>query len=121
MQDASSTSHVLELLLGASTGRRAIPSICTAHPDVLRIALAEAAARDEPVLIEATCNQVNQDGGYTGQAPREFRDRVLDMAEAAGLNPGRLVLGGDHLGPNPWKTLPAEQAMAKAEAMIAAY
>jgi D-tagatose-1,6-bisphosphate aldolase subunit GatZ/KbaZ len=30
-------------------------------------------------------------------------------------------LGGDHLGPHPWRNSPAENAMAKAEAMIAAY
>ncbi len=30
-------------------------------------------------------------------------------------------LGGDHLGPNPWKHLPPEDAMARAEAMVAAY
>jgi tagatose-1,6-bisphosphate aldolase non-catalytic subunit AgaZ/GatZ len=32
-----------------------------------------------------------------------------------------VILGGDHLGPNPWKALPAEEAMARAETMIAAF
>ena len=32
-----------------------------------------------------------------------------------------MVLGGDHLGPNPWRHLPAEAALAEAEAMVAAY
>jgi D-tagatose-1,6-bisphosphate aldolase subunit GatZ/KbaZ len=33
----------------------------------------------------------------------------------------RIILGGDHLGPNPWKSLPASEAMAKAKAMVEAY
>jgi D-tagatose-1,6-bisphosphate aldolase subunit GatZ/KbaZ len=33
----------------------------------------------------------------------------------------RLVLGGDHLGPNAWTTLSAAQAMDKAEIMVADY
>jgi tagatose-1,6-bisphosphate aldolase non-catalytic subunit AgaZ/GatZ len=32
------------------------------------------------VLIEATCNQVNQDGGYTGMTPADFRRFVEDIA-----------------------------------------
>jgi D-tagatose-bisphosphate aldolase class II non-catalytic subunit len=31
------------------------------------------------------------------------------------------VLGGDHLGPNPWRALSAEEAMEKAQLMVAAY
>ena len=31
------------------------------------------------------------------------------------------MLGGDHLGPNPWTSLDADAAMAKAEVMVAAY
>jgi D-tagatose-bisphosphate aldolase class II non-catalytic subunit len=33
----------------------------------------------------------------------------------------RIIFGGDHLGPNPWRRLPAQEAMARAEAMIIAY
>jgi D-tagatose-bisphosphate aldolase class II non-catalytic subunit len=108
-------------LIGGDGVRSAIPAVCTAHPDVLRITLAHGASSGEPVLIEATCNQVNQDGGYTGMTPQAFHDHVSAMARAAGLEPRRLILGGDHLGPNPWKHLPAQAAMEKAEAMIAAY
>ena len=73
---------------------------------------------DHVVLIEATCNQVNQDGGYTGLRPVDFRDQVVAPAERYGLSQERLVLGGDHLGPNPWKHLPAETAMAKSEELV---
>lgn len=100
---------------------RGIASICSAHPDVLSAGLAMARRDDLPVLIEATCNQVNQDGGYTGQTPADFRRITLGLAAAQGLPADRLILGGDHLGPNPWRHLPADEAMAKARAMVAAY
>ncbi|SKA17628.1 D-tagatose-bisphosphate aldolase, class II, non-catalytic subunit [Consotaella salsifontis] len=98
-----------------------ITSICSAHPVVLRAALTEAAGREGPLLIEATCNQVNQEGGYTGMTPAAFRDFVLDLAAKAAFDTSRMILGGDHLGPNPWKHLPAEEAMGRAEAMVAAF
>lgn len=98
-----------------------IPSICSAHPVVIAAALQEFAARGRPALIEATCNQVNQDGGYTGMTPYDFRRYVLDIAEAQGLGSDAVLLGGDHLGPNAWRKLPAAQAMARAEVMVAQY
>ena len=94
---------------------------CTANPTVLEACIAETIADDGPLLVEATCNQVNQDGGYTGMTPPAFRDQLLALAERRGLRRERLVLGGDHLGPSPWQHLPAAQAMAKAGAMVEAY
>ncbi|MGL5553559.1 MAG: class II D-tagatose-bisphosphate aldolase non-catalytic subunit, partial [Plesiomonas shigelloides] len=46
-----------------------IYAVCSAHPLVLEAALRQAAADQQPVLIEATSNQVNQFGGYTGMTP----------------------------------------------------
>ena len=54
-----------------------------------------AAERDGPLLIEATCNQVNQEGGYTGMTPTDFRQFVESVAARAGFDPARLILGGD--------------------------
>lgn len=103
---------------GVITG---IPSICSSHPLVIEAALREGKANKTAVLIEATCNQVNQDGGYTGMTPIDFRRYVEDIAGKVGFDPALLFLGGDHLGPNPWKDSPADQAMAKAETLIAQY
>lgn len=94
---------------------------CTAHPAALEACLDEAVADGSPLLVEATCNQVNQDGGYTGRTPAAFRDELLALAAARGLPPERLVLGGDHLGPSPWQSLPAEAALAKAAVMVEAF
>ena len=101
--------------------RAGIASICTAHPMVIETTLRHGGSSGGPVLIEATCNQVNQEGGYTGMTPADFRGFVEEIADRVGFARERLILGGDHLGPNPWKHLPAEQAMDRAEAMIAAY
>lgn len=98
-----------------------ITSVCSAHPIVIEAALELGRETGRTVLIEATCNQVNQDGGYTGMTPADFRAFVAQIAARVGLDMDRVVLGGDHLGPNPWKHLPPDQAMDKAEAMIAAY
>ncbi len=99
-----------------------ITSVCSAHPLVIEATLRHADRRATPiVLIEATSNQVNQDGGYTGMVPSEFRDFVHGIAERAGFAADRIVLGGDHLGPNAWTRLPAAEAMAKAEVMVADY
>jgi D-tagatose-1,6-bisphosphate aldolase subunit GatZ/KbaZ len=98
-----------------------LPSYCTAHPETLAAILRCYRKDDAPVLIEATCNQVNQSGGYTGMTPAGFRRIVEGIATKQGVAPGRLILGGDHLGPNPWKADRAEVAMDRARAMVAAY
>lgn len=98
-----------------------ITSVCSAHPVVLASALALGRDTGAPVLIESTCNQVNHRGGYTGQTPADFAAHVIRLAEEAGLETDRLILGGDHLGPSPWQALPAAAAMTEARALVAAY
>jgi D-tagatose-1,6-bisphosphate aldolase subunit GatZ/KbaZ len=103
---------------GAPVG---VTAVCSAHPLVLRAAIAQAVADDDVALIEATSNQVDQFGGYTGLRPTNFRDLVHRIAAQEGLPADRLILGGDHLGPNRWQYEPAAQAMAKALDLVAAY
>ncbi len=111
-----------EIVLANRAGaRRGIASWCTAHPDTLRAILRAHLDVSGPILIEATCNQVNQDGGYTGMTPVMFRSFVEGLARDEGIDPQRLVLGGDHLGPNPWKHFPAAEAMDAAKQMVKAY
>ncbi len=110
--------------LGRATGMTAlagITSVCSAHPIALEASMVEAASRGLPVLVEATCNQVNHQGGYTGLTPAAFRDFVYDIAEKVSFPRERILLGGDHLGPNPWRDLPVEEAMREAELMVRAY
>jgi D-tagatose-1,6-bisphosphate aldolase subunit GatZ/KbaZ len=98
-----------------------IASVCSGNPLVLRAACERAAADGQELLVEATSNQVDQFGGYTGMRPADFRDLVFATADAAGLSRDRITLGGDHLGPNVWRAMPAEKAMAHAEDLVAAY
>jgi D-tagatose-1,6-bisphosphate aldolase subunit GatZ/KbaZ len=99
---------------------RGVTSVCSAHPYVLRAAMRRA-ARGGSLLVEATCNQVNQHGGYTGMTPTAFARYVHDLARAEGLPAERLILGGDHLGPSVWQGLPAEAAMREAETLVRQY
>jgi D-tagatose-1,6-bisphosphate aldolase subunit GatZ/KbaZ len=98
-----------------------IYSVCSAHPLVLEAAMRLASRTGAMTLIEATSNQVNQDGGYTGMRPADFRERVLALATDVGLPHERVVLGGDHLGPNCWQHLPSSTALQKAEVMVGEY
>ena len=100
--------HLAKQRQGVAAG---ITSVCSAHPWVIRAAAEQAAADGSLLLVEATSNQVNQFGGYTGMRPAEFRSFVLEHVAAAGVGAERLILGGDHLGPNPWRALPAAEAM----------
>ncbi|HWZ62573.1 MAG TPA: D-tagatose-bisphosphate aldolase, class II, non-catalytic subunit [Steroidobacteraceae bacterium] len=98
-----------------------VASVCSAHPLVLAATLQHAHAQGGHALIEATSNQVNQDGGYTGWRPAAFRDLVWAMAEEIGLQRERVLLGGDHLGPNCWQTQPAPAALERAATLVREY
>jgi len=116
-------SHTLRNL-GASraSGKPiGISSVCSAHPWVIEAAMDCASRTGTELLLEATCNQVNQEGGYTGMTPADFRQRVEEIARQRDFPLEKLILGGDHLGPNPWKHLPATEAMRAAAEMVKAY
>jgi D-tagatose-1,6-bisphosphate aldolase subunit GatZ/KbaZ len=100
---------------------RGIASICSSHPFVLEAAVRRAARTGTPLLIESTCNQVNQFGGYTGMHPADFAAYVGVIARQNRLPPERVLLGGDHLGPSVWQEEPAEIAMSKATQLIREY
>lgn len=98
-----------------------ITSVCSAHPLVIEAAVVQARESGGHVLVEATSNQVDQYGGYTGMRPADFRDLVYRIAAGSGLPLDRVILGGDHLGPNRWRSLPPDEAMERADALVAAY
>lgn len=111
-----------DLLTRHKAGEQAgICSVCSAHPLVIEAALRFDLNTERKVLIEATSNQVNQFGGYTGMQPHQFRDFVLQIADKIGFPHQRIILGGDHLGPNCWQNESAEAAMEKSVELIKAY
>ena len=99
----------------------ALACVCSAHEDVLIASLGLARETGHPIVIEATSNQVNQFGGYTGMTPRDFVERVREIAFRIGTDPDLLRFGGDHLGPQAWKGEAPAQAMDKARVMVRAY
>jgi D-tagatose-1,6-bisphosphate aldolase subunit GatZ/KbaZ len=107
----------LDEIVRAQKGGKAkgIPSLCSAHPWVLKAAMQNNAGN---LLIEATCNQVNQFGGYTGMTPADFIGYVRGIAEENKFPFEKIILGGDHLGPNVWQNEPAESAMQKSAVMM---
>src|ERR1700722_1404934 len=105
----------------AANSLKGIYSICSAHPWVLGAAMQQALDDGTPLLVESTSNQVDQYGGYTGMKPADFVRFAHLIAERVGLPRDHLILGGDHLGPNAWRSYPAEEAMQRAEALIDAY
>lgn len=116
----------VDLLAKMSDANRAgkpvgLPCFCTANEHVLRSILSFSASAGLPTVIEATCNQVNQDGGYTGMVPADFARWIDKLAAEEGLRRELILLGGDHLGPNPWRQQPADIAMANARTLVRDY
>jgi D-tagatose-1,6-bisphosphate aldolase subunit GatZ/KbaZ len=88
---------------------------------VLRESLRLSHLSGVPALIESTCNQVNQFGGYTGLTPADFAAFVHDLAGEVGVPSAEIILGGDHLGPSVWRSDDAETAMLMASDLVQEY
>jgi D-tagatose-1,6-bisphosphate aldolase subunit GatZ/KbaZ len=113
---------LLELLRAHKSGSPVgICSVCSSHPLVIEAALREAVHEGRYALIEATSNQVNQFGGYTGMRPADFHRYVAAIAARVALPMQRVLLGGDHLGPNVWRSDNASVALARSEQLVADY
>jgi len=56
-----------------------------------------------------------------GLTPEQFRELVFAFADEESFPRERLVLGGDHLGPNRWQRESPDTAMPKADDLVAAY
>lgn len=114
--------YIQELVAQHHNGKTAgIYSCCSANIFVLRAAIQRAIEHNTPVLIEATANQVNQFGGYTGMQPHNFYDWVSKLAADMGLPKEHLILGGDHLGPLTWSNCKEAEAMSLAKDLVCAY
>ena len=109
-----------EMLAKRKKGMRyaGIPSFCTASDLVIEACLEQAIRFDDCVLVEATANQVNQFGGYTGMKPADYRDFVYEIADRVGFPKEKIILGGDHLGPLTWQNEPEEEAMKKSVELV---
>lgn len=101
--------------LGIHSG---IPSFCCSNKIVIEAILEQSRRFDDICLIEATSNQVNQCGGYTGMTPIEFKEYTYGIADKIGFDKSKIILGGDHMGPLPWADLPEKEAMEEAKKLV---
>jgi D-tagatose-1,6-bisphosphate aldolase subunit GatZ/KbaZ len=100
------------------SGKGGVYAVCSAHPAVIEAAVAQALEDGSLLFVESTSSQVNQFGGYTGMTPGEFTEFVHSAARSAGLPVERVLLGGDHLGPFPWRLEESVSALRKACALV---
>jgi len=100
---------------------KGIYSICSSNEYVIEAAMEYALQKEINILIESTCNQVNQLGGYTGMKPLDFVNFIFSIANRVKFPKNKIILGGDHLGPNPWKKENSLNAMKKACSMVKEY
>jgi len=113
------SSRLREILsFNRSSRRGGTYAVCSAHHAVISAGIQQALADGSLLHIESTSSQVNQFGGYTGTRPKQFADSIREAAHKSGLPRGRVLLGGDHLGPFPWRSEPASGALTKARTLV---
>ena len=117
-------SHEFLLGIGADQHKglhNGVPSICSANPWVIEASFLHELYTQKYVLIESTCNQVNQYGGYTDMTPANFVGYIRKIAKKVNFPIERVILGGDHLGPFPWQAQSSKKAMSNARRLVADY
>ena len=98
-----------------------IYSACSANEYVIEAVMKRGISDGSCVLIESTANQCDQNGGYTGMTPADFKKFVFEIADRSGFDHSRIFLGGDHLGPLTFASKDEPEAMADAEELIRHY
>jgi D-tagatose-1,6-bisphosphate aldolase subunit GatZ/KbaZ len=112
--DNASASLQDVLIRNRLSGKGGVYVVCSANPWVIDAAIEQAIEDDSILHVESTSSQVNQLGGYSGQTPSQFADFVHAAARRMGIAGDRILLGGDHLGPFPWRTEASNNALNKA-------
>ena len=100
------------------SGKGGIYAVCSAHLAVIEAAVQQSLEDGSALLVESTSSQVNQFGGYTGLTPIQFAGFVHSAARKAGLPAEQVLLGGDHVGPFPWRHEASVSALRKACALV---
>ena len=100
------------------SGKGGIYAVCSAHPAVIEASVQQSLEDGSALLVESTSSQVNQFGGYTGLTPSQFAQSLHSVAGKAGLSADRVLLGGDHLGPFPWRQEASASALRNACALV---
>jgi D-tagatose-1,6-bisphosphate aldolase subunit GatZ/KbaZ len=98
---------------------RGIYAVCSANRYVIEACMQQAIHDGSYLLVESTSNQVNQIGGYMGMTPEAYASYVRDIAAHMDFPGEKVILGGDHLGPNPWQSEAESSAIGKACRLVA--
>lgn len=96
-------------------------SVCCSNKYVIQASMERLLNKDIPLLVEATANQVDQFGGYTGMKPKDYVEYIYNIADSVGFPKERIILGGDHLGPLTWKNMETSEAMESSKSLIREY
>ena len=76
---------------------KGICSICCSNVYAIEVAIEKALENDSYALLEATANQVNQFGGYTGMNPLDFKVFVFSIADKVNFPYDKIIFGGGSL------------------------
>lgn len=118
----NSLNPLIDIVKSQKNGvAKGIYSACSANKYVIEAVLERALLNGDYALIEATANQVNQFGGYTGMKPVDFNKFVYSIAENMKFPLEKIILGGDHLGPLTWQNENTEDAMQKSYELVREY
>ncbi len=74
-------------------------AVCPISPLVVEAALLAASEANAPLLLAATLNQVDQDGGYTGWRPHELMAFIAEAKQRLCTESVPVWVGLDHGGP----------------------
>lgn len=100
---------------------KGVLALTGSEPFVIRACMKYAKAHGAPLLVEATVNQVNQFGGYTGMRAKDYAAMVSGIAKEQDFPLDKVVLCGDHLGPFIWQHLPEKEAMENSRVLVKEY
>ncbi|MDF2557565.1 MAG: tagatose-bisphosphate aldolase [Bacillales bacterium] len=113
---------IMDMIKRYKTGKQeGIFSICTSNQTVIEAVMEKLRNSSMYLMIEATANQVDQFGGYTGMKPIDFKRYVEKLCVDNNFPFERVILGGDHLGPLTWKNQQSSVAMNHAKELIRQY
>lgn len=104
-----------------SLAKTGVLALTGSEPFAIRACMKYARDHDAPLLVEATVNQVNQFGGYTGMRAKDYADLLIGLAEEQSFPVEKVILCGDHLGPFIWQDLPEKEAMARSRELVHDY
>ena len=116
---SSRNTYLADMITAQKRGQaQGIYANCSANQFVIEAGVKQALQDGSGLLVESTSNQVDQFGGYIRMTPIQFTQYVKDIAASMGMPPERIIIGGDHLGPNVWQNEPTASAMAKARVLV---